>query len=398
MRLGSSSFNTIEHGAAKGGKDGRQGVAAPRTRPLTGCFVRGLLAGLGAWLLATPASAQSDAAPNVVVNHDILNNLDWAAAVAAQARTQGTAGGSASEDGAEGTDEGSAGPRQTALLPPPEAPPQSRTLVAPERRSASLETYVAPSEGPVETSEGSAGAGPEPAAGSRPETAGPSQEDYDPASSLPGASEPSVDREPPEALAEAPPSVPPPPEPPMEPAVEPAPGDATPAETKTPAQVLPDLVEASPESAPEVPPPPPPAEETPSLAESEAAPEPPESEASPAATQTAFLLPPKLQAGEFRLLFDAGSVELSGVAKGKLAALADQLRAYSQRRVEVQAFAAVGDGNKRESRRLSLSRAQAVRAYLVEQGVPVRRIDVRALGSKSKKGPPDRVDVLDAGS
>ena len=73
--------------------------------------------------------------------------------------------------------------------------------------------------------------------------------------------------------------------------------------TSATAQVLPGLVEASPESAPEVPPPPPPAEETPSLAQSEAAPEPAESEVSPAATQTAFLLPPKLQAGDFRLLF-----------------------------------------------------------------------------------------------
>ena len=320
MRLGtSSSFDAIERGAAKGGKDGRQGVAAPRTRPLLRCLWCGLLAGLGAWLLATPAGAQSGTAPSVVINHDVLNNLDWAAAVAAQARTQGAAAGSTSEAGAEGTVEGSAGPRQTALLPPPDAPPQSRILVAPERRSASLETYAAPPEGPVETSEKSAGAGPAPAARSRPETAGPSQEDHDPASSLPGASEPSVDGEPPEALAEAPPSVPPPPEPPpeapaetaVELAVEPAAGGATTAETKTPARALPDLVEASPESAPEVPPPPP-AAETPSLAESETAPEPRERGASPAATQTAFLLPPKLQAGEFRLLFDAGSAELSG--------------------------------------------------------------------------------------
>ena len=43
---------------------------------------------------------------------------------------------------------------------------------------------------------------------------------------------------------------------------------------------------------------------------------------------------------------------------------------------------------------MSLSRALAVRAYLIDQGVRSTRMDVRALGSKVGDGPADRVDVL----
>jgi outer membrane protein OmpA-like peptidoglycan-associated protein len=43
---------------------------------------------------------------------------------------------------------------------------------------------------------------------------------------------------------------------------------------------------------------------------------------------------------------------------------------------------------------LSLSRALAVRAFLIEQGVRSTRMDVRALGDKVPDGPVDRVDVL----
>jgi outer membrane protein OmpA-like peptidoglycan-associated protein len=45
------------------------------------------------------------------------------------------------------------------------------------------------------------------------------------------------------------------------------------------------------------------------------------------------------------------------------------------------------------ARRLSLTRALAVRTYLMEQGVLPTRIDVRALGNKAEEDPRDRVDV-----
>ena len=43
---------------------------------------------------------------------------------------------------------------------------------------------------------------------------------------------------------------------------------------------------------------------------------------------------------------------------------------------------------------MSLSRALAVRSYLIEQGIRSTRIDVRALGLAGDSGPLDRVDVV----
>jgi len=53
-----------------------------------------------------------------------------------------------------------------------------------------------------------------------------------------------------------------------------------------------------------------------------------------------------------------------------------------------------GGGDASKARRLSLSRALAVRTYLIEQGIGSTRIDVRALGNAAEGGPPDRVDLL----
>ncbi len=51
------------------------------------------------------------------------------------------------------------------------------------------------------------------------------------------------------------------------------------------------------------------------------------------------------------------------------------------------------DGGPSKARRLSLSRALAVRAFLIDQGVRSTRMDVRALGDKVQDGPSDRVDI-----
>jgi outer membrane protein OmpA-like peptidoglycan-associated protein len=58
------------------------------------------------------------------------------------------------------------------------------------------------------------------------------------------------------------------------------------------------------------------------------------------------------------------------------------------------AYAAGNDDATSQARRLSLSRALAVRSYLIEHGVRSTRMDVRALGNKVPEGPPDRVDVM----
>jgi outer membrane protein OmpA-like peptidoglycan-associated protein len=59
----------------------------------------------------------------------------------------------------------------------------------------------------------------------------------------------------------------------------------------------------------------------------------------------------------------------------------------------VQAYAPGKPDDPSTARRVSLSRAMAVRGALVADGVPSARIFVRALGEQYGDGPPDRVDI-----
>jgi outer membrane protein OmpA-like peptidoglycan-associated protein len=59
----------------------------------------------------------------------------------------------------------------------------------------------------------------------------------------------------------------------------------------------------------------------------------------------------------------------------------------------VQAYAPGKPDDPSTARRVSLSRAMAVRSALVADGVPSARIFVRALGEQYGDGPPDRVDI-----
>ena len=98
--------------------------------------------------------------------------------------------------------------------------------------------------------------------------------------------------------------------------------------------------------------------------------------------------------GQMRLTFAPGSAELSDEAKRELQALAKSLVQNGSSRVQLLAYAAdSGDGASR-ARRMSLSRALAVRAFLIDQGVRSNRMDVRAQGSNVGDGPADRVDVI----
>jgi outer membrane protein OmpA-like peptidoglycan-associated protein len=58
------------------------------------------------------------------------------------------------------------------------------------------------------------------------------------------------------------------------------------------------------------------------------------------------------------------------------------------------AYASGDDDEARRARRISLSRALAVRAYLINKGVRSTRMDVRALGNKVEGDPADRVDIV----
>jgi len=86
------------------------------------------------------------------------------------------------------------------------------------------------------------------------------------------------------------------------------------------------------------------------------------------------------------------------VAKADLAKIADRLKKNQDLRVQLIAYAAGSEDQASQARRLSLSRALAIRGYLFDQGVGASRMDVRALGNKLEGGgSPDRVDLIMVG-
>ena len=92
--------------------------------------------------------------------------------------------------------------------------------------------------------------------------------------------------------------------------------------------------------------------------------------------------------------FAVGETTLPKSAQASLAAVAVTLGQDETLRLQLKAYAGGGDESASHARRLSLSRALAVRSELIEQGVRSTRIDVRALGNKSENGTSDRVDVI----
>jgi outer membrane protein OmpA-like peptidoglycan-associated protein len=68
--------------------------------------------------------------------------------------------------------------------------------------------------------------------------------------------------------------------------------------------------------------------------------------------------------------------------------------AGNEQRLTVKAYAAGQSSNASQARRLSLSRALAVRSYLIDKGIRSTRIDVQAMGAPDNaNGPADRVDL-----
>lgn len=117
--------------------------------------------------------------------------------------------------------------------------------------------------------------------------------------------------------------------------------------------------------------------------------------AAPQAASPAPAQPSMGQDKTLRLLFAAGSpapdpAQLSSVNSNILTLMKDNpaLRVY------IRAFASPVDTSQSSDRRIALSRALAVRSFLIDQGVEARRIDVRALGAQSDQGPADRVDLV----
>lgn len=96
--------------------------------------------------------------------------------------------------------------------------------------------------------------------------------------------------------------------------------------------------------------------------------------------------------------FAPGAAELQGDATAVLNRVVQKLKTDPRERIALVAYAG-GDADQAiKARRVSLARAVAVRAYLIEHGVPSARIDVRALGNRvTGGGSADRVDLVTTG-
>lgn len=146
---------------------------------------------------------------------------------------------------------------------------------------------------------------------------------------------------------------------------------------------------------------PPPAAPKPSPPAAAPAPSPPPPAMRPAPSeqpQRMAALPPgamtEIEGSQgLRILFEGSSSGLTTAAETQLKALAESL-AGGDSRVQLKAYAGGSSETVSMARRLSLSRALAVRSFLIEQGIRSTRIDVRALGVAQDDGPGERVDVL----
>lgn len=94
-----------------------------------------------------------------------------------------------------------------------------------------------------------------------------------------------------------------------------------------------------------------------------------------------------------RLTFAPEQSDLNPASIGSIKELAAKAPAGDDTTFNVKAYSPGKPDDPSTARRVSLSRAMAVRAALVADGVRSARIFVRALGEQYGDGPPDRVDI-----
>jgi outer membrane protein OmpA-like peptidoglycan-associated protein len=95
------------------------------------------------------------------------------------------------------------------------------------------------------------------------------------------------------------------------------------------------------------------------------------------------------------IMFASGETDLPSAAQPQLDAVAARLQTNDALRVQLVAHATGTPDQAIEARRISLARAVAVRAYLIDKGVRSLRMDVRALGNRADDGVAgDQVDLV----
>jgi outer membrane protein OmpA-like peptidoglycan-associated protein len=96
----------------------------------------------------------------------------------------------------------------------------------------------------------------------------------------------------------------------------------------------------------------------------------------------------------YRLGFAPETSKLGAVSTERLNEIAAGAKTDNAIRLKLLAYAGAAGQTASQSRRLSLSRALAVRSYLIDKGVRSVQFEVHARGKKLEGGPPDRVDVI----
>lgn len=96
----------------------------------------------------------------------------------------------------------------------------------------------------------------------------------------------------------------------------------------------------------------------------------------------------------FQVVFQPTETAVPLSIKSDLDGIAKQLQATPQLRLSLVSYAAATGDQSITARRVSLSRALSVRAYLIDQGVASLRINVQAEGDKNPGGEPNRVDIF----
>ncbi len=102
-------------------------------------------------------------------------------------------------------------------------------------------------------------------------------------------------------------------------------------------------------------------------------------------------------AGGQRITFGETVSDLNPVTEAAIRATVHDAPPGPNTTFTISAFAAGTPEDPSTSRRLSLSRALAVRSVLITEGIPSVRIYVKALGTTTPAyadGPPDRVDIV----
>jgi len=96
-----------------------------------------------------------------------------------------------------------------------------------------------------------------------------------------------------------------------------------------------------------------------------------------------------------RLAFEESATKLPAGSDANLNSLANAMRGDDAKayRLQLMAYAGGQGLSSSKARRISLSRALAVRSFLIDKGVRSTQIDVRALGDKTSDKPANRVDI-----